>query len=127
MANNRLSPRAFIILFGVLSMLGDFVYEGARSIAGPFLAGLGASAFTVGLISGGAVLSACDEGNGVRGFHCDLRGSVADWQRCYRCVIWGEYWCCSHSHPSYAGGCICRICAGVAESSLNAGSLDQNS
>lgn len=42
----------FIVALGVVSLLADMVYEGARSILGPFLATLGASAATVGLISG---------------------------------------------------------------------------
>jgi MFS family permease len=37
---------------GVVSLLGDLLYEGARSITGPFLASLGASALTVGLVTG---------------------------------------------------------------------------
>jgi predicted MFS family arabinose efflux permease len=41
-----------IILFGIVALLGDFVYEGARSVAGPFLFTLGASAFTVAFVSG---------------------------------------------------------------------------
>jgi MFS family permease len=51
-ASNRLSPLRFIVAFGVVSMLADFVYEGARSIVGPFLASFGASAAMVGLITG---------------------------------------------------------------------------
>lgn len=42
----------FIVGFGVVSMLMDVVYEGALSVQGPLLASLGASAATVGLISG---------------------------------------------------------------------------
>lgn len=42
----------FILLMGVVSLFGDITYEGARSVSGPFLATLGASAFAVGLISG---------------------------------------------------------------------------
>jgi len=42
----------FVVWFGVVSALGDFVYEGARSIIGPYLAHLGASAFAVGVITG---------------------------------------------------------------------------
>ena len=38
--------------FGVVSLAGDMVYEGMRSVAGPFLASLGASALAVGLITG---------------------------------------------------------------------------
>ncbi len=49
---NRLSPVRFIVGFGVVSALSDVVYEGARSVIGPFLAGLGASAALVGLITG---------------------------------------------------------------------------
>jgi MFS family permease len=42
----------FVLAFGVVSMLADVVYEGARSITGPFLATLGASAVMVGFITG---------------------------------------------------------------------------
>ena len=42
----------FVLTFGLISALGDFVYEGARSITGPFLATLGASAALVGFITG---------------------------------------------------------------------------
>src|SRR5512137_2879981 len=47
----RLAYR-LIILFGIVAMFGDIVYEGARSVAGPFLFTLGASAFTVAFIAG---------------------------------------------------------------------------
>ncbi len=50
---NRLSPLRFVVSFGVVSLLADFVYEGARSITGPYLATLGASAAVVGLVTGG--------------------------------------------------------------------------
>lgn len=52
MRPNQLSPLRFVLAFGVVSMLADFVYEGARSIVGPYLATLGASAVMVGLITG---------------------------------------------------------------------------
>jgi hypothetical protein len=42
----------FIILLGLVSLLADMTYEGARSITGPYLAILGASAAVVGLVSG---------------------------------------------------------------------------
>ena len=42
----------FVLTFGLISGLGDFVYEGARSITGPYLATFGASAALVGLITG---------------------------------------------------------------------------
>lgn len=49
---NRLSPMRFVVAFGVISMFADMVYEGARSITGPYLATFGASAATVGLVTG---------------------------------------------------------------------------
>lgn len=42
----------FIVLIGVVSLFGDMTYEGARSIVGPYLAALGASAAVVGIIAG---------------------------------------------------------------------------
>ncbi len=41
-----------ILLLGLVSLLGDITYEGARSISGPYLALLGASAAAVGLVAG---------------------------------------------------------------------------
>ena len=38
--------------FGVVSLAADMVYEGARSVTGPLLASLGASAVLVGLVTG---------------------------------------------------------------------------
>jgi MFS family permease len=42
----------FVLLIGVVSFFADFVYEGARSVNGPYLAVLGASATLVGTIAG---------------------------------------------------------------------------
>jgi MFS family permease len=42
----------FIVLMGIVSLFGDITYEGARSVAGPYLATLGASAGIVGLVAG---------------------------------------------------------------------------
>jgi len=42
----------FVVLIGVVSLFSDFTYEGARSITGPFLALLGASATVVGAVAG---------------------------------------------------------------------------
>jgi len=42
----------FILLIGVLSFFADFAYEGARSVTGPFLGILGASAFVVSVVAG---------------------------------------------------------------------------
>ncbi len=49
---NRLPPMKFVLAFGVVSGLGDVVYEGARSVVGPFMAGFGASAALIGLVTG---------------------------------------------------------------------------
>jgi len=42
----------FIVLLGVVSLFADMTYEGARSITGPYLALLGASATVVGFVAG---------------------------------------------------------------------------
>ena len=41
-----------ILLFGLISLLGDIIYEGARGVNGPYLKTLGASAAIVGLVAG---------------------------------------------------------------------------
>ncbi|HOX76587.1 MAG TPA: MFS transporter [Bacteroidales bacterium] len=41
-----------ILLFGIISLLGDIIYEGARGVNGPYLQTLGASAAIVGLVAG---------------------------------------------------------------------------
>lgn len=42
----------FIVILGVVSLLSDMTYEGARSINGPFLATLGATGAIVGFVAG---------------------------------------------------------------------------
>lgn len=42
----------FVVLIGVLSFFADFTYEGSRSIVGPYLALLGASAAAISIITG---------------------------------------------------------------------------
>jgi MFS family permease len=51
-ARRSWSPWRTVIGFGVVSLAADMVYEGARSVTGPLLATLGASAVLVGLVSG---------------------------------------------------------------------------
>ena len=46
----------FVILLGVVSLFADMTYEGARSAIGPFFGMLGASAFAIGIVSGGGEL-----------------------------------------------------------------------
>jgi len=49
--NNQVALR-FVILLGVVSLFADMTYEAARSITGPYLAILGASATVVGVVAG---------------------------------------------------------------------------
>jgi MFS family permease len=42
----------FVVLVGVLSFFADFTYEGSRSILGPYLASLQASATIIGIVTG---------------------------------------------------------------------------
>ena len=66
----------FLILLGITSLFADMTYEGARSITGPYLAVLGASATIVGVVGGLGELI----GYGVR----IVFGSLADRT--------GKYW-----------------------------------
>jgi MFS family permease len=50
-AIRRIAVR-FVFLIGVLSFFADFTYEGSRSILGPYLEVLGASATIVGIVTG---------------------------------------------------------------------------
>jgi len=54
--DNKIKPEKtafrFIILLGIVSLLADMTYEGARSITGPYLALLGASGTVVGIVAG---------------------------------------------------------------------------
>ncbi|HPW17851.1 MAG TPA: MFS transporter [Candidatus Aminicenantes bacterium] len=50
--NGRRSAFAFLVFLGVISLFSDLTYEGARSIIGPYLLLLGASAATIGFVSG---------------------------------------------------------------------------
>ena len=43
---------AFVLMFGAVNLFADFAYEGARSVGGPFLAGLGATGLIAGLVGG---------------------------------------------------------------------------
>ena len=73
----------FIILLGVVSLFADMTYEGSRSITGPYLAILGASAVTVGFVAGFGELS----GYVLRFFS----GKLADRTRSYWSITIGGY------------------------------------
>ncbi len=42
----------FVVMLGIVSLFADVAYEGSRSITGPYLAILGASAAVVGIVAG---------------------------------------------------------------------------
>ncbi len=46
------SALRFVLMIGAVSFFADFTYEGSRSITGPYLAVLGASATIVGFVAG---------------------------------------------------------------------------
>jgi len=52
MNNQKKTAFQLILLFGLVSLFGDMVYEGARSVNGPYLKTLGANAAIVGLVAG---------------------------------------------------------------------------
>ena len=66
-ARPALSAWRFVTVFGTVSLLADFVYEGARSITGPLLASLGASGLVVGVVTG------VGEAAGLGGAGCEAR------------------------------------------------------
>lgn len=75
--DDNLRKRSFmlIILFGVISLFSDTIYEGARSVNGPYLALLGANAAIVGFVAGAGELM----GYGIRVF----TGYLSDKTRWY--------------------------------------------
>ncbi|HET7175759.1 MAG TPA: MFS transporter [Gammaproteobacteria bacterium] len=52
MSTEREKALRFVVGLGIVSLFADFVYEGGRSIVGPYLATLGASSLFVGLVAG---------------------------------------------------------------------------
>src|SRR5262245_4949337 len=48
----RMNAVRFIVALGIVSLFADMTYEGARSITGPYLGMLGASAAVVGFTAG---------------------------------------------------------------------------
>ena len=51
-ARNASPALKFVLMVGIMSFFADFTYEGSRSITGPYLGLLGASAFAISVISG---------------------------------------------------------------------------
>jgi MFS family permease len=52
MDTSRKAAIRFIVALGLISLFADVTYEGARSVLGPFLGTLGATAFIVGFVAG---------------------------------------------------------------------------
>lgn len=81
------SPRSlalrFVVLLGVVSLFSDMTHEGARSIAGPFLASLGASAVAISAVAGLGEFM----GQGLR----LLTGYLADRTRRYWTLVFVGY------------------------------------
>jgi len=50
--HRRSNALRFVIGIGIVSLFGDFTYEGGRSIVGPYLAMLGGAPVIVGLVAG---------------------------------------------------------------------------
>ena len=73
----RAKALKFVLLFGVVSFFADFTYESSRSIVGPYLAALGASATVVGVSAGFGELL----GYALRLVSGRLSDRTGDWQR----------------------------------------------
>jgi predicted MFS family arabinose efflux permease len=79
----RASVLRFVILLGVVNLFADLTYEGGRSVTGPFLGQLGATAATISIVSGvgeffGYTLRA-------------IAGYLADRTRRYWAFVWVGY------------------------------------
>jgi len=73
----------FVLIIGIVNFFADMTYEGARSIVGPFLGSLGASATVVGFVAGFGELL----GYGLQ----SISGSLADKTRRYWAVTFVGY------------------------------------
>src|ERR1041385_46499 len=73
----------FVLIVGIVNLFADLTYEGARSITGPFLESLGASAIVVGFVAGGGELL----GYSLR----SIAGYLADKTQKYWVVIFAGY------------------------------------
>ncbi len=99
------SPWRFVVSLGVVSMLADVVYEGARSITGPYLAAVGASAVAVGFITGAG------EAVGFAGRL--VTGPIADRTRAYWPLLIAGYAMTVISVPLLGATSVLWIVAGL--------------
>jgi predicted MFS family arabinose efflux permease len=84
----------FVLIVGVVNLFADLTYEGARSVAGPFLGSLGASATIVGFVAGFGELM----GYGLR----SITGYLADKTHRYWAVIFTGYFINMFAVPALA-------------------------
>ncbi len=77
------SALRFVLIIGVVNLFADMTYEGGRSITGPFLGTLGASATLVGIVAGLGELF----GYGLR----SVSGYLADRTRSYWPIAFAGY------------------------------------
>lgn len=84
----------FVLLIGIVNFFADMTYEGARSITGPFLESLGASAAIVGFVAGFGELV----GYGLRSFS----GYFADKTHRYWAVTFAGYFINMMAVPALA-------------------------
>ena len=73
----------FVLIIGIVNLFADVTYEGARSIIGPFMGSLGASATVIGIVVGFGELL----GYGL----CSVSGLVADKTHKYWIVAFVGY------------------------------------
>ncbi len=73
----------FVLIIGIVNLFADMTYEGARSITGPFLGSLGASATVVGIVAGTGELF----GYGLR----SVAGYFADKTQRYWMIVFVGY------------------------------------
>ena len=72
----------FILLFGIVSLFSDMTHEGASSIRGAYLSLLGASAGTIGFVSGLGELI----GYSMRYVFGKLTDRTKQYWMCWRCL-----------------------------------------
>jgi MFS family permease len=84
----------FVLVIGFVNLFADLTYEGARSVAGPFLGSLGATATVVGFVAGFGELM----GYGLR----SVTGYIADKTHRYWLVIFAGYFINLFAVPALA-------------------------
>ncbi len=92
MSEPRPAPPAWRVVwwFGFVSLAADMVYEGARSVYGPLLAALGASAVVVGLVTGAGLfeLKEIPHGDNSYGWAPTIVATVVSFLVGYAAIAW---------------------------------------